>query len=374
MTGKLLPSLEIHGFRVFDHLIINNLGRVNLIVGKNNVGKSSLLEAIWIYANQASPSVLRTLLEGRDEMGQEETQPTGEDVENQITSIRHLFYGRGTLKNIQKPITIGPVGETSKTVRINFKWFTEIVERGQGIRRLHEIEDFDSVNNPLPGLSIQFGDELNILKTLLSESISLRKYREQIESPLDKKCVFVPANGLTSSNIERFWDGIALTPLEDDVLHSLQLIEPTVERINLVGSNRTSRLRNRIPIVKIEGLDDPIPLRSLGEGMNRILGIALALANAKGSLLLIDEIESGLHYSIQPNIWQFVFQVAKRLNIQVFATTHSWDCVEAFQKSSRESDQDGYLIRLENKQGKIIPTLFNEKELSNATREQIEVR
>ena len=109
--------------------------------------------------------------------------------------------------------------------------------------------------------------------------------------------------------------------------------------------------------------------------MQRLFGIALALVNARNGILLIDEIENGIHYSVQPDMWHLIFRVAHQLNIQVFATTHSWDCIEAFQKAAQEDTQnEGLLIRLESKKSKIVVTLFDERQLGIATREQIEVR
>jgi AAA15 family ATPase/GTPase len=133
--------------------------------------------------------------------------------------------------------------------------------------------------------------------------------------------------------------------------------------------------RRTIPIIRMSGIDEPIPLRSLGDGMQRVLGIILALVNAKDGMLLIDEFENGLHYSVQPDIWRLLFKVAHRLNVQVFATTHSWDCIEAFQKAAVEdAGEEGMLIRLEEKNNEIGTTLFDERRLGIATREQIEVR
>ncbi len=103
--------------------------------------------------------------------------------------------------------------------------------------------------------------------------------------------------------------------------------------------------------------------------MQRMFGIALALVNSRNGILLVDEIENGLHYSAQPDVWRLIFRLASRLNVQVFATTHSWDCIEAFQEDTQNA---GLLIRLESKKGKIVATLFDEQELGIATREQIE--
>ena len=109
--------------------------------------------------------------------------------------------------------------------------------------------------------------------------------------------------------------------------------------------------------------------------MWRILGIALAQVNAKDGILLIDEFENGLYYSVQPDLWRFIFRLAHSLNVQVFATTHRWDCIEAFQRAAREDRQEeGLLIRLESKKGEIGVTLYDEQELTIATREHIEVR
>ncbi len=161
-------------------------------------------------------------------------------------------------------------------------------------------------------------------------------------------CVAIEANGLDRRQVGELWDGIALTNLEKEVLTALRLIAPGVEGLNLI-SNPTSTTGERIPIVKIEGIDDPLPLRSLGDGMQRMLGTALALVNAKGGLLLIDEIENGLHYSVQPDLWHLIFQVARRLNVQVFATTHSWDCIEGLQRAAVEDNQEEGLLALPQK-------------------------
>jgi AAA15 family ATPase/GTPase len=70
--------------------------------------------------------------------------------------------------------------------------------------------------------------------------------------------------------------------------------------------------------------------------MLRVLQLALKIFPAKGGFLLIDEFENGLHYSVQERIWQLAFEMAQRLDIQVFATSHSWDCVESFSKGGTQ--------------------------------------
>jgi AAA15 family ATPase/GTPase len=113
----------------------------------------------------------------------------------------------------------------------------------------------------------------------------------------------------------------------------------------------------------------------MGDGMNRMLNLILALVNAQNGMLLVDEVENGIHYSIQPDLWRLVFHTAQRLNVQVFATTHSLDCVHAFQQAAAENvDEEGVLIRLQHRKGEVEAVLFDEDKLGLATREQIEVR
>lgn len=100
----------------------------------------------------------------------------------------------------------------------------------------------------------------------------------------------------------------------------------------------------------------------------------LSLSCAKNGVLLVDEIENGLHYTILPDVWRIVFQLASELNVQVFATTHSWDCIKAFQGAADEHADEGALLKLAAKDGRIIPKLFKESELAIATRDQIELR
>ena len=78
--------------------------------------------------------------------------------------------------------------------------------------------------------------------------------------------------------------------------------------------------------------------------MNRLFGLALALVNARGGLLLINEFENGLHHSVQTDVWRMIFRLAERLAVQVFATTHSRDSVRSFQEAAAESPEEGVLL------------------------------
>ena len=97
----------------------------------------------------------------------------------------------------------------------------------------------------------------------------------------------------------------------------------------------------------------------------------------RGGGLLIDEFETGLHHGIQADLWRMIFLLANQLNVQVFATTHSWDCVEAFQEASAENkDEEAMLIRLQRKRdGTGIEVVsYDDRRRDIATRQGVEVR
>lgn len=360
MGNLILNSLEIRNFRGFQHLTIEHLGRVNLIVGKNNIGKSSLLEALQLYARRGSRVLIWNILGNRDE-SRLSSSNLNEEVNNQLSALKYMFYGRKDFREKHEAIQIGPIDSLADAVTINVGW-----SRAESDSK--EIIEYNPVDELVPRLIIQFKNRQGNY-TLNGPPIST--FLDHI------KHIFVGAEGLNKDEFGELWDNIALTGLENEVLDVLRIVAPGVEGLNFRDdyTPTSSLVRERIAIVKIEGIDEPLPLRSLGDGNQRMLGIALALANTKDGIVLIDEIENGIHYSAQTELWHLIFRLAHRLNVQVFATTHSWDCIEGFAKAAQKDTQEqGMLIRLSLKKEKIAATLFDEEDLAVVTREQIEVR
>jgi len=344
---------------------------VNLITGKNNVGKSCLLEALHLYARRGSPSLIAQLLAYRDESARPMTRPEA-DTEDQTLNMKYLFYGWADMRGPVEPIEIGPLDSPQEQLALAVGWYaTSVGDEGRREYRLLQPNEYHTAENPSLRLRIQMGTQESATYRLDS-FLERRSIPGRLSEPRGIPCAYVPANGLESLQIAALWDAVALTPLEEEVLVSLRTIAPEVERVNLVGDQEYSR--RRVPTAKIAGLEAPLPLRSLGEGMNRMFGLTLALVNAKDGFLLIDEIESGLHFTVHPNVWQLIFRVARQLNIQVVATSHSWDMIEAFQQAASEDPSEGVLIRLSRKGEDIIPTVFREDELAIVTRDHIEVR
>ena len=118
MGNLMLNSLEIRNFRAFQELKIEHLGRVNLLVGKNNVGKTSLLEAIQLYASQDSaPTSIWEIMRKRREVSEPFVT-----VKEMLIALKYLFYGRTDIKRGLQPIQIGPINSQEEKLTITVDW------------------------------------------------------------------------------------------------------------------------------------------------------------------------------------------------------------------------------------------------------------
>ena len=120
-------------------------------------------------------------------------------------------------------------------------------------------------------------------------------------------------------------------------------------------------------------MDKLVRLSAMGDGINRMLQIILALINCKGGIFLLDEFENGLHYSVQEQLWKIIFDIAARLDIQVFVTTHSNDCINSYAKVATE--EDALAIRMDHSAGKLsVQQYENPQDLLFAIKNDIELR
>lgn len=385
MARWILPSFQVEGFRALKRLQLEELKRVNLIVGKNNVGKTYLLEAIRLYIHRGSPDILRTILVERDEAPPPAPQPPAplEERQSWLDAVGNLFHGRPAASDVIPPIRLGPVGRPARTCEIRLGWYNvETDPDGQGRRlvasQTHLFQQHVLVGDARPVLEIHWGERsLAVVPIERFEDLPPSwpwPRRDPEFGPL-AACQFVRSGGPDPVQLGMLWDSVALTDLEEEVTAALRLVDERVERITLLGSPRRASYRYRIAVVKLADLQKRVTLRSMGEGTNRIFGLVLALVNAKDGVLLIDEVENGLHYTVLPRLWNLIITLARRLNVQVFATTHSWDCIKAFQAAIHDNDaDDSMLVRLESREGDIRAIPFAKDELGIVTREHIEIR
>lgn len=370
-----IATLSIERFRAIRQLKIEGLGRVNLITGRNNTGKSSVLEALRILAADASPYLIYKILRYREEdLGdiEDQTGPIGGEGWFPMSS---LFHGFPQASDKLDPIVIESTGgQRPMRLTMEVQWFLE--ERDpEGIRRfIPRQRNLFGEDESVPAMVIggTGGQRIIPLENLRRYASRSRVRPDLVDEPR-LACVFVdPYAGERTVTLGPLWDKIALSDLEKDVVEALRIIDPEISAVSMVGGEWPRKTRTAV--VRVRGIPRPVPLRSFGDGLNRLFGIALSLVNAKDGLLLIDEFENGMHHTVQADAWRAIFSLARRLDIQVFATSHSWDAIEAFQKAAAEDPDEGVLVRLSRTAEDIIPTVFREDELAVVTRDRIEVR
>jgi hypothetical protein len=378
----MLKSLEIKNFRTFAELQIAKLGQVNLIMGKNNVGKTTLLEALQIYGSAWPARTAQEVLDYRSEV-------MGTTRPGSVLSIPTFFHGReagaGTASSIG-PLTSG---NGRPTLRI-----TASIEEDVNFDKVHP-SDKETPFPWGPQLALNFGfDPPGPSSSTLYPSRRARFSSEGFDTnaivpmnpkPLLLRLTSIPA--MLGETADR-WDVILLHPAaEERVVRLLRSLAPICDLryISLGESGRTA-------FVQIEQQPDRVPLISLGEGLGHVFRLAVALQFAAAvhtsdhrreslanmfPLLLIDEFETGIHHTLQADVWRFVLNAALELGVQVFATTHSWDCVKGFARVVQEVPEcDALAIRLERVEGKerTGAITFDRSELRIVARESIEVR
>ncbi|WP_133510546.1 TIR domain-containing protein [Candidatus Thiosymbion oneisti] len=371
-----IVNLTIGGFRSFRELKLEGLGRVNLITGRNNTGKSSLLEAVRILASDFPPATIQDILIKREENVFDTDEPSKQGYPEVALRILTLFHGFPELSETWKPIVMAASGsQQPMKLTLTLSWFSE--ERTENGTRKYvprQVGLFDEEDN-IPALVFDTGDAERVLPlgNLRRGFYSPRPPRPEYGRLRSTPCIYVsPYGGESTEQLGVLWDRIALSDLEGQVVEALHIIDPSISAVSMVGGDRPRR--SRTAIVRSGKIQRPVPLWSFGDGLNRLFGIALSLVNAKNGLLLIDEFENGMHYSVQLDTWRMIFRLAAALGVQVFATSHSWDAIEAFQKAAAETAEEGVLVRLARKGEDIMPTVFREDELRIATRDGIEVR
>lgn len=365
-------KLQVTRFRSLRDLTVGPFGQVNLITGKNNAGKSSLLEAIRILVTEGAPSTFYNILNYREEAGGGTPELDSSLSPDDTTSFSSLFSGFPTLAGCADPFTISNQnGGTSpvKTISVRVGWYSDQFDPEQGRRFVKAEADLFGESTGFPMLEIEAPSRRRLLR--IDPQRPIRRAISEGGEGVPTPCVFLdPFSSRSTSQLAALWDSIALKDAQKEVVKALQIISSDIEEVTMIGSDQ----RTRTAIARSRHYPNPMPLRTFGDGVNRLFGIILSLSCAKGGVLLVDEIENGLHHSILTKVWEVIFKMASTLGVQVFATTHSWDCIESFQTAANSDDEEGVLVRLSLKGDVVVPTLLREEELRIASRDQIELR
>lgn len=372
-NGLHLPSLSIRGFRGINRMDIERLGRVTLLAGRNGIGKTTVLDAIQLFARHCDALSFRDVLTSHNEI---ETSHDDEDGRTERPAFEALFFGRKPGPHDR--FSIGAVGdhapltvEVVMAADLSSEWL-ERLERQR-----------TALVGPILRISFQtFTEYQPILSEDFSASrvLAMRNWKRvrglgDEDWPDNAPCNLVGPDVVQNRQLAEHWDEVALTPSEELALDALRL----ACRMDIEGVapiERPRRSAGRLMMVK-PARGDRVPLRSLGDGAVRTLGTALGLVNAREGFLLIDEAENGIHHTLLRDYWAMVLHAAREHNVQVLATTHSWDCIAGFAEAACEDESsEGVVVRLEpdDEDGSLRSIEYSEADLNIAATQGIEVR
>ena len=359
---------------------MSNLGRINLLVGTNNSGKTSILEAIEILASKGDIAILWQNLWRRGERIYVAVPAGGEPARQRLhveADVCHLFNGHEIHPGTGFSITAqneSPVRTiTCEISEISPSERAEVSANQQGPSSSLGLA-LNLSGNPTPKVPrIVLGQFGGIPSESLEPS---RRGNRDTESAAT---YFVTTESLSGDQLLALWNRISLKPEEDLVLQALQFVDKDIERIapipNTVQPYYFGPGMKGGFMVKRKSAEQPVPIGSMGDGVWRMLALSIAIILCKGGgTLLIDEIDTGLHYTVMSAMWKLIYNAARQFNVQVFATSHSQDCIWSLAQIAEHADDANPITvqRIEPARLRSIP--FSGRELALAAEREIEVR
>ena len=306
----MIESIHIQNFRCFEDFKLQDFGRVNLIGGMNNAGKTALLEGIFVGGRQ-NPHAIHKLKEFRYGM---------DDVwknESEKYFWNDLFFALDTKKVIY--FQCNYEGETHFGTRFTtddrwgqqqtrFSLFRESEEKATVEMSLIENNRLKVDTRPLIDDVRRKTDPVEYQIYMLSSALYF-KYRESLVKQFSK---------------------LELIGKSKLVLNGLQAIDSSIKEVKVMIVNEPNLYVKRDG----EGL---MPINFFGDAITKLTVLVLSIIAADGRILLIDEIENGIHYTNQPKVWETIFKLAEEFNVQIFATTHSKEMATAFAEAAEKS-------------------------------------
>lgn len=367
----MLRRITVEKFRGFSALEVAPLARVNLLVGANNAGKTGVLEAAELIEWGADPTGIFDVLARREEYALDHQTRS----DRSPYDVRGLFHGRNPA--LGESFVLSGHNTGTASVQCTLRLLEE-----EELRRAQIALPLEPPPKPLAAeddlLALHEAGVLPLALELVSNGHTslfpltgryFGRLRHELAHPA--KVRFLGTSLFSPTTMASLWDEVALTPREEQVVETLRIIEPTVQRVAVL-----SGARKPMVYLQLAGQRQRVPLGSMGEGMKRLFALALAIGNTpRDGLLLIDEVDTGLHHTVMAQMWQLVLESSQALGFQAFFTTHSLDCLLALARVLGEHPKHAKLVALHRlERDRPTTTHFVGDELRRAIESELEVR
>lgn len=309
----MFKSIDISNFRGIRHSRITDFRRINLFFGKNNSGKSTLLEAIFLLSGQSNPTLPITINNTR---GYAFFTPDDVSIE---------FHNLDSSKRIELTAESNP----------DRKLAISPYRPSEGEIDIKSLTSDSSTNTAMPyGLTLTYtlGDDGTVYHSdiIVSGTGDKQKVNVKIDEKYSEPiiCRFNTSDSLDMNLTESFAQIIAAKQ-ESSILEAIRKIDDRITDIHFADGKLLADI----------GADKRLPVNMLGDGIRKLLAVLTVIINCKDGIALIDEIDNGLHFSSMRILWDAILNTASKYNVQVFATTHNIDSLQGLETVLKEYDE-----------------------------------
>jgi hypothetical protein len=354
----MLRSFTIKNFRCFKDLTVEPLERVNLIAGKNSVGKTAFLEALFLHAGPDKPDLPLNvnLIRGLQLLTLDAVDVwSWMFFEKKISESIELTSLRG--ENVRAFLKIRLV--ESKKSRLDISANAE---------HLRPVGPLTTLAGPRD-LVLEYEDtgRRGNLRAYITSDGKVEYERDGLAPSLPSVFLGTWPHGLGSDT--KSFSKLEEVGRQDEVVKALKHLEPRLRHLAILTLGSAPMIHGDV------GAGRLIPLPLIGEGIVRLLSILLAIVSVPKGIVLIDEIEDGLHYSVMVDVWRAIAEAAHQSDTQIFATTHSWECIWNAHRAFMESEMyDFRLHRLDRIDDEISVVTYDREKLETSIAMGLEVR
>ena len=357
----MITDVLIRNFKCFKSLTVPELGRITLIGGRNNVGKTSLLEALFLFLDIRNPGLTIRQYGWR---GIERVTLTIEAMWEPI------FRNYSMDEEILISLTING-NHKQINLRLNREFVPPPTTVQAKERQIPTDEEF-----PTLALDIEYtnkSDEKIILHHFPDPNNNNRPTIHTKSSPakisLPFSSFFASKKHIKANEIAEQFSKLAKLDRESEAVEFLKIIEPRLEGLKIITEGTNSSVHG-----KLKGLTCTLPINFMGEGMEKLLSLIVAIEHSPKCIIFLDEIENGLHYSILPKIWEALGKALLKYDCQLITTTHNYECLQAAYEGLSEMPDDFRYIRLHRKDEDVSAKLSNYEMIGTAIKTELEVR
>lgn len=330
-------SLQIERFRRLENLRLDDLGSVNLLVGRNNSGKTSVLEALAIASH---PTDAFTWLDiGRERELKSARTP--------VLEVLNWFFPRvhPRVNGFEGAVSFGGEfrGGGKLEVKATYREFRQVELNPSTISDLDTGEEEPTEYAATLSVGLKNTDYRFSIpeERICTHEFNGRSFNEAQTGARVMPCQFIsPVSHRTSRHLLAGVDKVLEERLKPEVIRLMKSLAPDVEDIEI----RSPEGRGAVIHLYHSNIGH-VPLAVEGDGMRRALAFASASVQAKGGILLLDEVETALHPDALAGIFRFLVDTCREQEVQLFVTTHSLEAVDAMLGSVGEaSDLVGYRL------------------------------